>query len=131
MEEGKYLSKKWMPITAGILDIVSGLLQLWVALYALRHFIVKGWGIAGFNLLTLIIALPCFFTGLVAMLGGLYAIRRKKWNIVYLGAIAAIVPLIIPSLFLFGLEGNPTWWAIVLIGIAAIVLTLLSKKEFK
>jgi len=125
------MNKKWMPITAGVLDIVSGALQLWVALYALRHFVLKGWGIAGFNLLTLIIALPCFFTGVVAILGGLYAIRSKKGNIVYLGAIAAIVPLIIPSLFLFGLEGNPTWWFIMLIGIGAIVLTLLSKKQFE
>jgi len=123
--------KKWMPITAGLLDIVSGALQLWVALYALRHFVLKGWGIAGFNLLTLIIALPCFLTGVVAILGGLYAIRSKKGNIAYLGAIAAFVPLIIPSLFLFGLEGNPTWWFIMLIGIGAIVLTLLSRKEFK
>jgi len=125
------MNKKWMPITAGVLDIVSGALQLWVALYALRHFVLKGWGIAGFNLLTLIIALPCFFTGVVAILGGLYAIRSKKGNIVYLGAIAAIVPLIIPSLFLFGLEGNPTWWFIMLIGIGAIVMTLLSKKQFE
>ena len=120
-----------MPITAGVLDIVSGAFQLWVALYALRHFVLKGWGIAGLNLLTLIIALPCFLTGVVAILGGLYAIRSNKGNIAYLGAIAAFVPLTIPSLFLYGLEGNPTWWFIMLIGIAAIVLTVLSKKEFK
>lgn len=56
------MNKKWMPITAGVLDIVSGALQLWAALYALRHFVLKGWGIAGFNLLTLIIASPCFLT---------------------------------------------------------------------
>ena len=120
-----------MPIAAGVLDIVSGALQLWVALYALRHFVLKGWGIAGLNLLTLIIALPCFLTGVVAILGGLYAIRSNKGNIAYLGAIAAFVPLTIPSLFLYGLEGNLTWWFIMLIGIAAIVLTVLSKKEFK
>jgi hypothetical protein len=124
------LNKKWMPIAAGILDIISGTLQLWVALYALRHFVLKGLGIAGFNLLTLIIALPCFFTGVVAIIGGIYIIQRKKRYIVYLGALAAFIPLIIPSLFLYGLEGNPIWWCIMLIGIGAIVLSLRAEKEF-
>jgi len=125
------MKKTWMPITAGILDIISGTLQLWAALYALRHFVLKGWGIAGFNLLTLIIGSPCFITSIVAIVGGIYIIQRKKRNIVYLGALAAFVPLIIPSLFLYGLEGNPIWWCIMLVGIGAVVLTTLSKKEFK
>ena len=125
------MNRKWMPITAGILDIISGALQLWAALYALILFVLKGWGWLGYGLIILIIGSPCFITSIVAIVGGIYVIQGKKRYIVYLGALAAFFPLIIPSLFLYGLDGNPIWWSVMLIGIAALVLSLRVEKKYK
>jgi hypothetical protein len=58
------------------------------------------------------LALPFAIVGILAIVGGIYALRRKIWGLALAGSIAAFFP---------------SW----LLGIAAIVLTALSKKEFE
>jgi len=45
--------------------------------------------------------------------GGVYALQRKKWGLALVGSIAAFFP--------------PKW----ILGIAAIVLTVLAREEFE
>ena len=125
------MNKKWMPIVAGILDIISGALQLGGSLSAIGLIISRGWSIAGINPLSLIFTLPWIGTGVVAILGGIYIIQRKKWNLAFWGAFAAFIPLGVLVTFYSLMFNQPAWALILLLGIAAIVLTVLSKKEFK
>jgi hypothetical protein len=107
--------KTWMPTTAGILDIIAGSLGLIAALV----FIFVG-GLMRFmpDVPTLIwpiftaLAVPFAIIGILAIVGGVYALRRKLWGLALAGSIAAFFP---------------SW----ILGIAAIVFTILSKKEFE
>lgn len=58
--------------------------------------------------------------GLIAIAGGIFAIRRKVWGVALAGAICAIVP---PHPW-----GYLTWTPV--LGILAVVLVALSKNEF-
>ena len=122
------MTKTGIPIAAGILDIISGALQIGISLYTVGLLIFKGWSIAGINLLSLIYTLPWFGTGVVAILGGIYIIQRQKWNLAFSGALAAFIPLVVLVTFYSFALNQPAWAAVLLIGIAAIVLTVLSKK---
>jgi len=58
--------------------------------------------------------------GLIAIGGGIFAIRRKLWGVALAGAICAIVP---PHPW-----GYLTWTPV--LGILAVVFVALSKNEF-
>jgi hypothetical protein len=58
------------------------------------------------------LALPFAIVGILAIVGGIYALRRKIWGLALAGSIAAFFP---------------SW----ILGIAAIVFTALSKNEFE
>ena len=105
----------WMPMAAGILDIIAGSFGLICSLI----FIFIG-GIARFvpdvptylwSAFT-VLAVPFALIGILAIVGGIYALRRKIWGLALAGSIAAFFP---------------SW----LLGIAAVVFTALSKNEFE
>jgi len=114
----------WMPATAGILDIISGSFGLFAGMILLvlgtlgseilRFFEVGIPEISPAVILALFsaVAVPLAIAGILAIVGGIYAIRRKMWGLALAGSIAAFFP---------------SW----LLGIAAIVFTILSKKEFE
>jgi hypothetical protein len=141
------MEKAWKPKVAGILNIIVG-----------SQCLVAGSGIFLFGLAcssfiwnfegdsqassTLVfysaIALPLFIVGALAIRGGLYALKSKRWGLALAGSIAAFLSLFSLRLaiiiistarwdqpedifFLFGL----------LMGIAAIIFTVLSKSEFE
>jgi hypothetical protein len=109
--------KTWMPTTAGILDIICGSWELLVA------FILTFVG--GVTRLVpdvppflaplfAALAVPFVILGILAIVGGIYALRRKIWGLALAGSIAAFF--------------SPWFW---ILGIAAIVFTALSKNEFE
>ena len=97
--------KTWKPPTAGILIIISGAFIVW---YRTSELISVGSSPVGIML------------GLIAIAGGILAIRRKVWGLALAGAICAIVP--------------PHPWGYLIwtpaLGILAVVLVALSKNEF-
>jgi hypothetical protein len=102
-------------MVAGILDIVAGSLGIILAIAlifvgVLMRFVpdMPPYLVPIFTAL----ALPFAIVGILAIVGGIYALRRKIWGLALAGSIAAFFP---------------SW----LLGIAAIVLTALSKKEFE
>ena len=117
------MEKTWRPITAGVLNIVSGAIALiWFAMLiialatignipSIPHMgVVPGPGIVAIILWSW--AIPSIIIGILALIGGIYALQRKKWGLVLTGSIAA-------TLFWF------------FVGIPAIIFTALSKNEFE
>jgi len=64
------------------------------------------------------VAIPLAILSILSLVGGIYAVQRRKWGLALAGSISAIfasIPL---------LGGLP-------VGITATVLTALSKSEFE
>ena len=104
------MERTWKPTTAGILCIIAG------AIAVITGIVVAaiggiGWffGIPWFSL----ISVPVIVVGIIAIVGGSYALKRRVWGLALAGAICA----------LFG----P--WAI--LGILAIIFVSLGKGEFE
>jgi uncharacterized membrane protein len=115
------MEQKWMPITAGILDIVAGILSLFslffvfLGLAALKTTVGADMlpGVPANLIAAVIIAVGAFFIciDILAIVCGIYTLLRRKWWVALTGAIAAFLA---------------SW----IIGIAAIVFTVMSKKEY-
>ena len=115
----------WKPKVAGILNIIAGIsgiitvIGLIIAIMITGGFIYPGTEkIPDFvpSLLTGI-AVPLAIMSILSLIGGIYSLQRRMWGLVLAGSICSIfasIPL---------LGGLP-------VGITAVVLTALSKKEF-
>ena len=116
--------KTWKTRTAGILAIVGGAVgvTVWVAV-AVLYILKWGWlamadllgGLGGF--LAAVLAIVITIT-IVAIVGGIFALKRKRWRLALAGSICAVFssPLILLN---------------VPLGIAAIVLVVLGRGEFE
>jgi Double zinc ribbon len=114
--------KTWKTRTAGILAIVAGAVGLaqWVTIAAVEipywGWLPMGGGLGGI-VATAVVAVEIAI-GIVAIVGGVFALKRKRWRLALAGSICAIF-----SFFLFFLN--------VPLGIAATVLVVLGKGEFE
>jgi hypothetical protein len=99
-----------MPVVAGILIIVAGVVDLLVGLlvgvrgHAVGFFAFWGLGVRG---------LPHIILGIIAIIGGAFAVQRRVWLMALVGAICALM------------------WPLTLLGILAIIFVSLSQKEFR
>jgi hypothetical protein len=119
-----------MPITAGVLDLVGGAFQLFLFLYSLFF------GLAlGSSWIVLIVAFFFVVMGILAVVGGIYALRRKKWGLALAASIFAFFPSMLwPFIHYGALSSVATLLSYVLpliLGICAIALTVLSRKQFE
>jgi len=116
------MDRTWKPTVTGILSIIAGATRLIGAIIIL----ILGWlGDGGFSLLWFgmpgapllpqpllwTLAIPVIVLGILAIVGGIYALQRRTWSLALAGSISAA--------FL-------AWF----LGIPAIILSALSKKEF-
>lgn len=112
------------PVIAGVLDFIAGAMSL-VGGGVLAVIGVAGTGAMGMSgdqdaarmaFVPLAVFIPlaalCFVVGLVAVIGGVAALKRRRLGLAVAGAIAALF-----AFFPFG--------------IPAIILTILSEKEFR
>lgn len=111
------MEKTWKPTTAGVLcilagiaDVAFGILIILAAGIARQVFAFTEMG----RVIELIIAIsPLWFVlGIVAIVGGIYALRRKVWGLALAGSICALSGC---SLF----------------GILAIIFVAMGKDEFE
>jgi len=105
------MKRTWKPKVAGILCIVSGALGvvcsffmvigavMWVATYPSEWAVVIYCCVAPFIL------------GIIAIIGGYFALKRRIWRLALAGSIAALLPTL-------------------LLGIASIIFVSQSKGEF-
>jgi len=112
------MEKTWKPTTAGILTIVAGGLNLiagivvaslGVACLGPMRGCMGTTGFVGFW----VIGAPLIIIGIVAIVGGSFALRRKVWGMALAGAICALFP---PP--------------IIALGLLSIIFLALSKEEF-
>jgi hypothetical protein len=115
--------KRWKTTTAGILTVVAGAVGVsewvWVAVLEVRGY---GWAAVG-DFLGLGAILPtvaavALIIRIVAIVGGVFALKRKRWRLALAGSICAIFSCV----FLVFLN--------VPLAIAAIVLVVLGRREF-
>ena len=106
--------KTWKPTTAGILNIISGVVYFLCFIGLLIAGVITGaikdvpyWVP---NLLYGL-CIPVIILGAVAVIGGIYAIRRRSWGMALAGAISAFI-----ISFIFGL--------------CSIIFLAVAQKEF-
>jgi len=128
-ELGVPVNRVWMPKAAGILGIISGAIQVGAAMHAIWIITSGKLGYDYMGKLYVYYTLPCLITGLIAIIGSINTIQRKKWNLALFGALAAFIPLgVLATAFLMYF---PIITPLMLIGIVAIVLTAKSKIQFQ
>lgn len=115
------MEKTWMPTVAGILDIISGAFGLGMGLLLTcgRIFYGAAPKIPRFGMFSampegffLVLGVALILIGILAVIGGVYALKIKNWGMALTGSICAT------------LCGR-------LLGVAALIFTVLSRKEFK
>jgi len=106
------VKKTSLPLIAGILNITIGVIILIMLLIfaIIPAFLPVNIGHVEAGMLLFLI-LPGFIIGVLALAGGIFAIRRKRWGWALAGSIATAI--------------NP-----LPLGIIAVILVVLSKKEF-
>jgi len=118
------IRKTWKPLLAGILDIVSAIFSYLFALWVFYVFIMDG----GLESMTVVIAYVSIAS--LALMGGIFALKRKNWGLALAGSIAvcagSIYLLIRTSKSFFELPVVFAW-----IGIPAVILIAFSYNEFK
>ena len=116
----------WMPVTAGILDLVIGVPSLIIGIIWVTDAVAgsASWFIWSIFIgwFGAIIGGPMIILSIVAIVGGVFAIRKKAWGFALAAAICA---------FIVGLVGLPFTVPAILLGIPAIVFTALGKGEFE
>jgi uncharacterized membrane protein HdeD (DUF308 family) len=108
--------KTWIPMAAGTLTIIAGIVAIVAGIISL---VTDSFGVfdgmpyinASANPQGILIA-----TGAIAIMGGIFALRRRIWWLALVGAIF--------SLFF-------TIWPVLIIGGLAVILLAISMKEFK
>jgi hypothetical protein len=131
------MQKPWMPVVAGILDIVSGAMGIAFGVFMslphhaarvaqaapgavqgaaprvaphfgglppMPHFFFPGMGLA--------LGITVIVLGVLAVVGGIYALRVKAWGLALAGSIAAVI------------TGR-------LFGILALIFIVLGKNDFQ
>jgi hypothetical protein len=108
------VKQTWMPTVAGILSIVAGAVELLggIGLSAASTVLRPFWGMPGW--LGAGIGFPLIALGIVAIIGGIYSLKRMVWGLALAGAICA---LLLPH--------------VTVLGILAIIFIAVSKREFK
>ena len=104
-------AKTWKPTTAGILSIVAGTVSVITGIFVVSVSELIGmmagfWGMGA-------IGTPALVVGIVAIVGGAFAIRRRIWGMALAGAICALFP---PP--------------VIVLGILAIIFVAMGKNEF-
>ena len=118
------MEKSKMHTVAGILTVIAAMLKLFaffgliIAIFAVEgnpaiHSVLREAGVvADIPTLLMIIAVPMAVFGIMGVVGGIYALQGKKWPLALTGSIAAALPFS-------------------LLGIAAFVVTVLTRDEFE
>jgi hypothetical protein len=100
-----------MPLIAGILMLVSEGFKFLALLGVLLFLIVPASFLRLGGLLVLLLSLPLLAVTALAVIGGIFALLRKRWGWALAGSIVCILPFS-------------------LLGIAATILVALSRDEF-
>jgi Zn-dependent protease len=84
------MNKKWMPITAGVLDIAYGAFGVLFGPYA---FIFTYFISVSFHgtYRAAIMGPMAFIAGILSLIGGIYHIKIKHWSLALIGSICTLL----------------------------------------
>lgn len=125
------MRNKWMSITAGILDIGHGIVGMYFGLFViLAHSYIYSHPHENYEIWGPIYTI----TGIMAIIGGIFMFKRKKWGLVLAGAISSC--LFIVANFTTNILNKYSYWEpqdliYIVPALVAIALTVLTKKQFK
>ena len=111
------MEKTWKPTTAGILSIIAGVIAIIVGIVVVTLGTVAGGllgliGLPGLSgIVAALVAIPIVL-GIVAIIGGIYALRRRIWWLALVGSICSLICV---------------WF----LGIPAIIFVAMGKGEFE
>ena len=111
--------KTWKPMVGGILLVIAGVIAVveWALLTAvLAAFLSFIPGVSG--IVFVCGAIGVIF-GLIALLGGIMAIRRRMWGIAMVGSILGLFTI-----------GFAVFFETSILSLIALILIAMSKKEF-
>ena len=110
------MKKTWKPTTAGILSIICGSYGIIAGsvVAVLGGSATCMIGVPFVPRLLALVGIPMITLGAVAIVGGIYAVKRQLWGLALAGAICA---LLVPPPFI--------------LGILAIIFVILGKGEFE
>jgi len=123
------MNRKWMPITAGVLDIIYGAFGVLFGPYA---FIGATFISVHFHgtYLAAVMGPTAFIAGILSLIGGIYHIKVKHWSLAFTGSICTLLITWAPFMFFINtpisLRSIPGIFAIFV-----LVLTILSRKQFE
>ncbi len=116
------MKKTAMPATAGSLSILAGVANMLVAfLLFLGMLVIQGaigfvavpfWVPVNVPAVLFLLNIPFVAAGVLALVGGIYAIQRRKWGLALAGSVAAFFPC---GIF----------------GLISVILLILSRDEFE
>ena len=101
------MKQTWKPIAAGILSIVSGASGVVIGLVIALVGGSAAWyaGVPFFvPRMMALIGAPMVVLGVVAVVGGIYAVRRELWGLALAGAICALLILVMSQPWSNGLS---------------------------
>jgi len=111
------MERTWKPTTAGILSIISGIIAVIVGIVVVTLGTITG-GLLGpiglpvlSGIVAALVAIPIVL-GIVAIVGGFYALRRRIWGLALAGSICSLICV---------------WF----LGIPAIIFAIMGKGEFE
>jgi hypothetical protein len=104
------MERTWKGTTAGILTIIGGVVGIAAGAIIATVGAAFLLGIPGLEMIAGIGG-GMIATGVIALIGGIFALRRKSWGFALAGAILALFP-------------------IVPLGVLAIIFVSMAKKEF-
>jgi len=87
------MERKWKPRAAGILCIIDGLICVIPCILVALYFLSYGWR-AGLGWLTFAGAL-LVIVGIMPIVGGIYALRRRRWRLALAGSIFTLLNSVI------------------------------------
>jgi hypothetical protein len=118
------MEKTWKPVAGGILNIVAGVFSLigFIVVVILIGAVGSSfiWDQAGMDPMSVgvaqtvlvVIAIVTLITGVLPLIGGIYALQRKRWGLALAGSIAAIIGTTI-------------------LGILSVIFIAMAKNEFE
>ena len=107
------MQKTWMSLTAGILEIVCGVKILMAIFICIAIYMGAANRGESSEFTAILVSIPIIAVlAILSFAGGICAIKRKKWGFALAGSIAAAFPASI-------------------VGIASLILVILSRKEFQ
>jgi len=131
------MERTWKPIAAGILSMFGGAVDVYpfvtVSVLSWDHLFAGGRVWINLAQIVGLFLIP----GVLAVIGGYFALRRRRWVLALAGAICGLLPHLYGVPILVIHRSIESWITAVIMGLLivsivfAVTLIALSKKEFK